>query len=739
MTPAALKAYVPDIDSYKLKGTVNAGVKIGGTASSPSVKLVASSPNLQAMDIVNAKDIELTTALNGDLAALDRLSVNIAAKSLTASGVTFTGVNAALDKNGDKIILGGLNAKSGNGTITGAGSASASGKTPLDFSFRFTNLALASLAASSGVDVKGSLTGTLKLSGTNDNPNFALTANVPSLSAQGFTVTGAAADLAGNMQSVNIKRIRGDVEGAEVLASGSVVLSPSIRPNVTVKAENVKLERLLTGYDVSGTASLNFAMSGEGANLTGKGSLTSSGLKAYGITLSDVNLPLAYSGSSFTSNGGTAKFYGGNLKNSLTFNVDSMKYTDTFEAAGVNLGGLVADVSRDMKDTITGKANLSLNVSGKGADFSGKGTLSLPAFKAYGFSLSNVSLPLSYSANKFTSNGGSAKLYGGSLKNSLTFDAAKMTFSDSLEASGVDVNALIQDAAGGLDGKITGTGKLTMKVNGSVKDKTTYAGTGNFSMGTGAITGFKWLDVITKVHGINGIRYTSVNAPLSLQTGKLIIKAGSIANAVKNDPMYRYAKLTSNGTVDFGGKDVTLNFLTESMINYQLINAIQGGGKGGLEALFKGGVSNLQDGLKAFLRGGLSGAEKTASTGDFRVVNLKISGKANSPSFSGLKIGPSTVQTQTQTQTQPQQAQSADKKQESLKEKIIDRAVDIILPGAKKQESTTPAQPQTQQKTQTQPAQSQTQNKNTRQKIEEKVKDELRKGLQKGLEGLFKR
>ena len=148
--------------------------------------------------------------------------------------------------------------------------------------------------------------------------------------------------------------------------------------------------------------------------------------------------------------------------------------------------------------------------------------------------------------------------------------------------------------------------------------------------------------------------------------------------------MYQYAKLTQNGTIDFGGKEVTLNLMTESSINYQLINAIQGGTAGGLEALFKGGVSNLQDGLKAFLSGGLAGAEKTASTGDFRIVNLKISGKAASPSFSGLKIGPSTLKQQTQTQNQSQNQ------------------------------------------------------KNTRQKLEDKLKEELQKGLQKGLGGLFK-
>ncbi len=669
LTPDALKAYVPDIEQYKLIGKVNAGIKVQGSVNAPSVNLVASSPNLQAMDMLTAKDIELTTALNGDLAKLDKLSLNAAAKSLTASGVTFSGVNAKIDKNGDKITLGGLNAKSGTGTITGSGTADISGKTPLDFAFNFTKIA--------GVDLSGSL----KISGTNTNPVVALDANIPSLNAQ-------------------------------VSASGNVQTVPALKVNAAVK---------------------------------------SSGITLYGIRITDINIPLSYSGNSFASTGGTAKFYGGTIKNNLTLYTDSMKLMDNFTLNGADLGEMIRAVSADMKDTVTGKANLFVSLSGTGGKVSAKGTLTLPALKAYGFRLSDVNLPVSYSGNNFASSGGTAKLYGGTLKNTLVFNVDKMTFTDNIDASGIDVNALIQDAAGGLEGKITGKGKLTMRVNGSVKDKVTYSGSGNFSMGAGGISGFKWLDMLTRIHNTKAINYASVNAPLTLQTGNLILKAGTIANAPKNDPMYQYAKLTQNGTIYFGGKDVTLDLMTESSINYQLINAIQGGSAGGLAALFKGGVSNLQEGMKVFMSGGISGAQKAASTGDFRIVNLKISGKAASPSLSGLKIGPSTLKPQTSTTSQ-----SADKTQDtqSFKEKIINRAIDAVAPGLKKPETTTttpkiaPTQNQTQtQKTNTQPqtqqsqpqTQSQPQNqKNTRQKLEDKLKEGLQKGIQKGLGGLFK-
>ncbi|MBQ3455315.1 MAG: hypothetical protein IJG36_02655 [Synergistaceae bacterium] len=67
MTPSALKEYVPDIESYNLKGSINAGLKIQGDVNNPSVNLLATSQNLEAMNMITAKGLELTTALGGDL------------------------------------------------------------------------------------------------------------------------------------------------------------------------------------------------------------------------------------------------------------------------------------------------------------------------------------------------------------------------------------------------------------------------------------------------------------------------------------------------------------------------------------------------------------------------------------------------------------------------------------------------------------------------------------------------
>ncbi|MBR1657361.1 MAG: hypothetical protein IJ697_02710 [Synergistaceae bacterium] len=637
MTPSALKAYVPDIDSYGLKGTVNAGLKIQGNADSPAVKLLAESPSLEAMKMITAKGLELTTALDGDLSKLEKISVNVSAKSLSASGVTFTGIKADVSKNGDSIKLSSLSAKSGEGTVTGSGNASVSGKSPLDFSFDFKNLALAQLAASSGIDLKGSLSGSLKVSGKNENPSVSLTADVPSLNAMGFTLKNLIAELSGNTDNITLKNVKANVEGAEVTAGGNIQITPSMKLNVTLNGNSINLEQLLKNYPamkgkLSGTAGLTFNLTGNEKAVNGKGSLTSKSLKAFGIKMSDVNLPLSYSGNTFASRGGTAK------------------------------------------------------------------------------------------------------LYGGTAKNTLTFDTASMKFTDEIAADGVDVNGLIQDVSGGLEGKVTGTGKLTFKVTGSAKDKVSYSGNGNFSMGSGAITGFKWLDLFTMIHKSNGLRYASVNAPMTLQTGKLIIKAGAIANANKNDALYRYAKLSRDGAVNFSGEKMTMDFMTESSVNYQLINAIQGGTKGGIESLLKGGVSGFGDSVKAFLSGGLTEAKKTASTGDFRTVTLRIHGKADSLSFSGFKISEPELKEQDKPQTNEQKPQQTQKQnlQDALKEKAKEALPDE-LKKALKIETPKNNTPQTQTQNKNQPQQ------NTRRNVEDVLKEELQKGLQKGLGELFKR
>ena len=647
ISPAALKAYVPDIGSYGLKGNVNAGVKLQGKLPSPSVNLVASSANLQALGMLSAKDIEVTTALGGDLTKLDKISLNARAGSLTASGVTFSDLTAKVEKDGDRVTLSSLGARSGSGSVKGSGTASLAGAGKLDLAFALDKLALGPLAAASGLNLKGTLTGSLKVSGTASDPAITFTGSAPSVTAEGLTLTNLAADVSGTAKSLKLNNFRAEVEGAPLTATGAVQLSPALNANIAIRGKGLDLAALTKDYP-------------------------------------------------------------------------------------------------DLKGQLAGKADLAFDFASSAKGNSGKGSLTSSAVRAFGLNLSGVNLPLSLSGNTFASSGGTAKAYGGTAKNTLTYDLSKSSFTEQLEANGVDVNALLQDVTGGLGGKITGQGKLSLKLSGSVGKKVSYSGSGQFSMGSGGITGFKWLDLTTSLYGTKGIQYANVTAPFAIQTGKLILKAGAIANAPKNNPLYIYAKLPQDGAVNF---DTTLNIVAEGSLNYQLINALVGGGKGSLEGLssvLKGGNS-LEQGLKQVLGGGVKGAKEAGAEADFRVVSLRIAGKAASPSLTLLKLGESTKKSakqdekdssakQSAAQQKQSQKQQAVKKEEAVKkasDKAVDKLVDALIPGSKKQQKDQGSSA----KQQVQPAQQ----KSREDQAKDKLKEELSKGLQKGLGGLFKK
>ena len=426
---------------------------------------------------------------------------------------------------------------------------------------------------------------------------------------------------------------------------------------------------------------------------------------------------------------------------------DSLSASGTVQfaplSANLSIQGTALDLAALTKDypdaagQISGKADLTFNVTGGAGGLSGKGALTSSALKAFGLNLTEVNLPLSYSGATFASSGGTAKLYGGSARNSLSFDTGSLKFSDELTADGLDVNALLQDVTGGLGGRITGRGQLGLKLNGSAAKGLSYAGTGQFTMGEGAVTGFSGLDVVTRLYGTQGVRYVSVKAPFTVKTGKLILHAGAEATAPEGDPLYRYARIASDGVFNF---DKTLNVPIELMVNYQLVNALTGGGTGALGGLLEGGT-NVADTLKQALGGGLEGAQKGGARADFRTVTLTLKGRADAPSVKDLKIGPSALKDEPQGATGTTSAdRSAPAVQPSVEaptpqpeateskdavDRIADRVVDAIIPSKNEDQGQRAASSDDEAQ------------RDQGDRIKDQLKEELGKELKKGLEGLF--
>ena len=267
-------------------------------------------------------------------------------------------------------------------------------------------------------------------------------------------------------------------------------------------------------------------------------------------------------------------------------------------------------------------------------------------------------------------------------------------------------------------------------------------------MGEGAVTGLSGLDIVTRLYGTQGVRYVSVKAPFTVKTGRLILHAGAEATAPKGDPLYRYAKIASDGVINF---DKTLNVPIELMVNYQLVNALTGGGTGALGGLLEGGT-NVADTLKQALGGGLEGAQKGGARADFRTVTLTLKGKADAPSVKDLKIGPSALKDESQSAAvtatsvdqgtpAPQPSVETPAPQPSVEtptpqpeapetkdavDRITDRVLDAIIPSGNED--------QDQQQAASQDDEAQ---KGQGDQIKDQLKEELGKELKKGLEGLF--
>jgi hypothetical protein len=156
---------------------------------------------------------------------------------------------------------------------------------------------------------------------------------------------------------------------------------------------------------------------------------------------------------------------------------------------------------------------------------------------------------------------------------------------------------------------------------------------------------------------------------------------------------------------------------------------------GGVEALIKGvgGDRNLFSGknLESALKGALASGKEQGKEADFRDVTAKVTGTADSPSASLVKVGPSSRQAQDPKIGAPAADKPA-KTEEIIKEKIID----TILP-SKNTLQPAPVQQTRTGQTQSSPSPQPESDpgKTAEKKIEEQVENEIRKGI----DSLFKR
>lgn len=538
-----------------------------------------------------------------------------------------------------------------SGNITSSAlSAMGNNLNNLNLNFAFANNALSITKGAANLNNSPvNLTGSIK-NLTAKNPDIDFNLSSPNFNASGAKLNNLSAKISGNVNNLNA-----EIKANNLNASGASVNNINIKASGNLNNLNANLSAASINASGAKLNNLSANISGNINNLNAE--IKANTLSAGGLSFNNLNTQLVKKGDNINFSGLNLKSPFGNLALNGGYNIAKNNLNFKINADALDLAKL-ADGVPDLKGNLSGIANLDFNLTGNINNLQGSGSLKSQAVKAYGLNLSSVNVPLAYSGSKntFSANNTTANLYGGSVQNNFSINLNTLKFNDDLSASNFEINDLIKDLVGKLGGNVTGKGKLNLKLNGDASKGVKYSGSGNFSVGTGAVTGFKWLDLATRLYNSKGINYQDVNAPFTLQTGKLILAKNSAVNAVKNDRIYKFTKLTQDSAINFSNtKNITLNILADLSLNYQLVNALAGGGAGGLDAVLNGGTA-AKDILLNAISGGIKGAKEKGSVSDFRTISIKLSGKANSPSFNILKIGDTTID------SMKKQAQEADAK-----------------------------------------------------------------------------
>jgi len=589
-SPASLAKFVPDIAQYKLKGTVQVGVHATGALPEPKLDLVISSSELTAEDIT-AKNIKVTTALTGDLAKLDNMDLDLTAQSVSASGLGFQNINAKVKKTGETINLTTAKASSGQGSLSASGRITVPDKGTGDININvdMTQLDLKDISKTGdlGVELAGTFSGKLSISGKTDAPTVSFQGNAPKLSVAGYTMDNMTMGLSGNMANLKLDNFSAQIGTGKLSATG----------NLKPQDNSGQIDFTGTGLDL--------------AKLT-------------------ENVP--------------------NLKGQIA-GILSVKFNATFSAKGA----------------------------------SGQGNTSAPSLMFYGMKLSDVSLPLALDGVNFKFGHGTAKLNGGTLSLNGDVNTETMKYTGKLNASDVDINALIHDLVPDIGGRITGRGAMDVSFSGAINPSFTLGGTGQAKIGSGGLSGFKWIDLISKLHGVDSVRYTDVTAPFKLETTRIIFQKGSRANAPENDPLYKYAQI--EGPVTYAGD---LNLTGDGNMNFQLINIAAGGALGAAGAVAGGNINELLSGkgLESILTQTAGRGIAAGKQADFRDVSFKIGGNADKPSFSIVKVGPSSIK---------EDSGSSNNQPQNLQEAVRDRVLEGLGIPTRPANETPPQQQQQQQ------------------------------------------
>lgn len=424
------------------------------------------------------------------------------------------------------------------------------------------------------------------------------------------------------------------------------------------------------GYDGNITASLDVKGSVADPKITGTASL--SRIEAFGLFVPSLEIEKLEAGLDHISMPEIKGRVGrGEIDAQLMLTIaETPNVVVSADGRNVDIRALTFSLDRDVRREINGTVDFDFVGSGWFGSFEGAGDLFIPHLSAMGVKLSKYKAPFWVNEGFFLIENSDGEFYDGNVNLQYARDLQKSTWGGTISISSADLAPLLVDAVPSLDGTISGSADLKLRIAGDSERTSMIDSTGSFEIRDGEIRGFPAMQSLSRVTGSESIPFRNVNVPFQLDTKTLYILPGARATSHPNDRLFKY--ITVDGSVSL--EDMSFSLSCLGSVNIRALNLLVGGLQGILSVAQGNGSASF---LENFLGGAVTGLAKS----EFRDVSLAIEGDPSDVGVNKIEISePKKVDTRPEILTRTQD--------DSDPERRFRLSLEISTgPGASKRES----------------------------------------------------
>ncbi len=564
-------------------------------------------------------------------AGFGTIGLDLSSKSLSlADAFPLKGLSAQVVVDGKKVevkkatagLYGGSLALSGNAPIGTGG---------MEFKGTLSSIEGAQLMKSMGMEGKGRIDGSFRVSGSSSSPHLDV-----ELGSQRLELAQLALDKLNFTLKTEKDRLVSSLRGALAgvpLTGGGWIRLPSGKDKGAVdleaSVEGLDIKSLLPkGVEIGGTLSTKLHLLGP----LGKTKLYAKGLAPrlqVGNTIfSSVELGGYVGQSDVISFEGSSQFGDKRVNVSCDLKPSDKGWSLGFNASGTDVN--LYSLASGLEGVVDGRVNMSMKGDWTNGILSASGKLSSKELSSSGVKLRSVSLPVAIKGTSLTVKGGRANLYGGAGTMDLNVDLTKNTWKGRAEVKSADLKPLVKDAAS-LPGEVSGTVDLRLDMSGVAGRAFLVDITGFLKGRAVELSGFKVLDGVTKG---KPFKIRDVSANFNLDGQELYILPGSRISAWPGDEVFRYLEASGSIRSSSGQDKAPLDLSCGGEVNLNALNAFLGA----MRSLFKASILEGIKDPRALATDILSGLIGGYSSQEFREISLHVGGTFESPVISKLKI-----------------------------------------------------------------------------------------------------